>query len=400
MVLQEAPTNFEIEQVGLAKGMVSAPAIAPLNPDGLKLAPAIAQIRAVVDRELVPKVRVIDQGEYPGEIMRQLGAAGAFQQAVSPEFGGMGVSLKGAVQSIETVSKECLATGFITWCQIACTWYLQNTHNPALKTQLLPQAARGAVFAGTGLSNPMKCFAGIEKIALKAKKVDGGYLINGQLPWVSNLGPGHYFGAAAQMQGEDTHMMAIVSDELDGVSLRRCGQFIALEGTGTFGCVFRNAFIPDQFVLAAPCEAYVNHIRPGFILTQVGMGLGLVAGCIELIKRYQRRLGHVNCFLEVQPEDLETELTGARQHTYGLAEELTQLKGDITPHLMKQIVQARLTAAEMSLKAANAAMLHAGARAYVQGSSEERRLREAYFVAIVTPAMKQLRKMLYTLEGR
>ena len=40
-------------------------------------------------------------------------------------------------------------------------------------------------------------------------------------------------------------------------------------------------------------------------------------------------------------------------------------------------------------------MLHAGARAYVLGSSPEGKLREAYFVAIVTPApLKHLRKML------
>ena len=42
-------------------------------------------------------------------------------------------------------------------------------------------------------------------------------------------------------------------------------------------------------------------------------------------------------------------------------------------------------------------MLHAGARAYVHGSSPERKLREAYFVAIVTPALKHLRKMLCAL---
>ena len=39
-------------------------------------------------------------------------------------------------------------------------------------------------------------------------------------------------------------------------------------------------------------------------------------------------------------------------------------------------------------------MLHAGARAYVQGSPAERELREACFVAIVTPALKHLKKML------
>jgi len=39
-------------------------------------------------------------------------------------------------------------------------------------------------------------------------------------------------------------------------------------------------------------------------------------------------------------------------------------------------------------------MLHCGARGYVANATAQRRLREAYFVAIVTPATKQLKKML------
>ncbi|MEM9009390.1 MAG: acyl-CoA dehydrogenase, partial [Cyanobacteria bacterium P01_F01_bin.86] len=36
--------------------------------------------------------------------------------------------------------------------------------------------------------------------------------------------------------------------------------------------------------------------------------------------------------------------------------------------------------------------------AYVHGSAPERKLREAYFVAIVTPALKQLKKMLFAMQ--
>ena len=39
-------------------------------------------------------------------------------------------------------------------------------------------------------------------------------------------------------------------------------------------------------------------------------------------------------------------------------------------------------------------MLHCGARGYVAAHRAQRRLREAWFIAIVTPATKQLRKML------
>ncbi|MEM9088601.1 MAG: acyl-CoA dehydrogenase family protein [Cyanobacteria bacterium P01_F01_bin.53] len=361
--------------------------------------PAIAQLRAVINQALTPKVQDIDlKGEFPGQIMHDIGSAGAFSHAVSTDYEGSGKGLRYAVQSVEEVSKDCLSTGFITWCQVACTWYLQNTENVALREKLLPEIATGRVLAGTGLSNPMKHFADIEKIALTASKVEGGYIVNGMLPWVSNLGPGHYFGIAAKLADSDDYMMAIVSDDLEGMSLRCNAHFIALEGTGTFSCLFRNTFVPDEVVLAAPCEDYVACIKPGFILTQVGMGLGLTASCIELMKRSNKRLGHVNQFLADQAEDIDADLQMARQRTYRLADQLNQCTGVAEPQLIREIIQARVTAAELSLRSSQAAMLHAGARAYVHGSPAERKLREAYFVAIVTPALKHLKKMLAGMQ--
>ena len=60
----------------------------------------------------------------------------------------------------------------------------------------------------------------------------------------------------------------------------------------------------------------------------------------------------------------------------------------------RKVVALRLRAGDACVAAAHAAMLHCGARGYLMSHRAQRRLREAYFVAIVTPATKQLRKML------
>lgn len=365
----------------------------------IALSPLITELKVAIAQELVPKVQSIDlDGFYPRDFMQRVGALGGFGQAVAPEFGGAGNGLKAAIQVIEAISEECLCTGFMTWCQIACAWYMQCSDNTYLKTNLLPWIATGQVLGGTGLSNPMKHFAEIEKIALTAERKTGGYVLNGLLPWVSNIGTGHPFGIAAQLPEGNDYLMAIVSDRFAGLSLRQNSHFIALEGSGTFSCVFKEVFIPDEQVLAVPCADYVQRIRPGFILTQVGMGLGLIADCINTIEATHSRLGHVNCFLDDRAEDLAAELAIARLKTYTLADRLSQPDVSITPDLLKEVIQLRITGSELSLRAANAAMLHVGARAYLQGSKPARRLREAYFVAIVTPAIKQLKKMLHHLE--
>ena len=61
-------------------------------------------------------------------------------------------------------------------------------------------------------------------------------------------------------------------------------------------------------------------------------------------------------------------------------------------------LDARAHGAELSLRAAQSALLHQGARGYLMGSAPQRRIREAHFVAIVTPAIKHLRSEMARLS--
>jgi hypothetical protein len=62
------------------------------------------------------------------------------------------------------VSRVCGATGFMVWCQQVCGLYLQQSGNPALTGAVLAAHASGSTLGGTGMSNPMKAYAGIEPL--------------------------------------------------------------------------------------------------------------------------------------------------------------------------------------------------------------------------------------------
>ena len=66
---------------------------------------------------------------------------------------------------------------------------------------------------------------------------------------------------------------------------------------------------------------------------------------------------------------------------------------------IRRVFAARLKAGELSIQAASSALLHSGARGYLDHAPAQRRLRESYFVAIVAPAMKHLRKELASMDG-
>ena len=362
------------------------------------------ELRGAISEDLAPNIHEIDvNGVYPEKFMRRVGSLGGFRQGTSVSLGGAGRGISYTIRVMEEVSKTCLSTGFCVWCQTVCAWYVQNSENEHLKEIVLPAVISGATRGGTGLSNPMKHLFGIERIKLSAGRRLDGYVLDGAIPWVSNVDDtGHYFAVAAGIKDEDAYVMAIVPSESEGVTMRNGGEFIALEGSSTWGWSFKDAFIPEEFVLASPAQEYIARIRPGFVLTQSGMGLGLVDSCIELMrkanKRSEARQNGVNEFLDDGVEELEAELEAARRNIYALADEIGCDGEDLREGIFEEAVEARLSVSELSLRASQAAMLHMGAKGYLLHGAAERKLRESYFVAIVTPALKQLRKMLHDLR--
>ncbi|HXW23977.1 MAG TPA: acyl-CoA dehydrogenase family protein [Xanthobacteraceae bacterium] len=353
-------------------------------------APVVDAVRRIAARDLAPIVRDIDAGLYPETVLRAFGAAGAYASHL-PQADRERADLSTAIAAMAAAGEHCLATAFCMWCQDALAWYVFASDNAALKDAIGRGAARGEVLGGTGLSNPMKTFFGIETMRLKARRVAGGFTVRGALPWVSNLGPDHYFGAVFEVEDAPRRfVMAIVPCASEGVKLVGDHKFVALDGTRTFGVQLRDVFIPDRNVLADPIEPYLKRIRAGFVLLQAGMAIGLIRGCIDLMRQMKTSHGHVNKYLEMQPEDFAEKLSGIEATVAELA--ATPFATD--PAYWRRVIETRLAAGEATVAAAHWAMLHCGARGYVTTGAAQRRLRESYFVAIVTPATKQLRKML------
>ena len=357
----------------------------------------LAEVADICRDQLRPLVREIDeQGVYPEGVMRNFGAAGLYSQHVSADKPASAIDMSLAIESMALVGYECLSTAFCVWCHDAAGWYLEKSNNSTLRDAVLPSIASGESLGATGLSNPMKFYSGIETLRLHAQRVDGGYVVNGSLPWVSNLGDDHYFGVVFdEATNPDHKVMALIRCDRDGVKLCDGGRFIALEGSRTYAVRLTDCFIDDGCILADPADDYVRTIRPGFVLMQVGMGVGLIRSCIDQMKKQDKTHHHVNQFLPDGPDELQARLDELLTTTKRLAE----TPHETSPEFIRGTLQARLDAGELCLTAANACMLSGGARAYMEHSLPFRKLREAYFVGVVTPATKHLRKEISRINS-
>ena len=368
-------------------------------------APVQAMLQAVRELADGPLAELADdidrRGVYPKGILHRLGELGGFKAHLAQPH--QPADFGAAIQVITEVSRVCGATGFMVWCHDVCGVYMEQSGNPALMGQALSEHAVGRRLGATGMSNPMKTFAGIETFLLKARPVAGGYIVNGTLPWVSNLGPDHYFGAVAAVQADageaprdaGHEVMFIVHFSAPGVELRNCPSFSAMEGTNTYAVRLTNHFIGTDQLIADPVRPFIGRIRAAFVLLQCGMGLGVAQGAIDSMWEVERQLGHVNEFLEDRPDELQAELDALTERTLRLAQ--TPYAHD--KEFLIDVLDARAHASELSLRAAQSALLHQGARGYLMSSAVQRRVRESHFVAIVTPAIKHLRKEIARLSA-
>jgi len=365
-------------------------------PPVLPLEEQLTATRLLVSQDLAPLTVEIDlEGLYPEVFLRKLGGLDGYRQHLMATRPDGETDMGAAIQTMGVVSHECLSSGFAVWCQDTCGWYLQNAANGTVRDTWLPRLATGEVLGGTGMSNTMKAFANIEPLRLKGRRVDGGYVVNGSLPWVSNLGQGHVFGTLFELEGQaNRSVMALVDCDAEGFTLRQSAHFTALEGTRTFACIFDDVFIPDEMIIDDDGAAFLRRARAGIVLLQFGMGAGNVQSCIDLSREVEPLLGHVNGYLDDRPDELQEELDDAIDACLALAEDPFETSDEF----FREILQLRLAAGELALRASQSAMLHTGAKGYLQSAPAQRKLRESYFIAIVTPAIKHLRKELDVLS--
>ncbi|WP_203555152.1 acyl-CoA dehydrogenase family protein [Bacillus sp. B15-48] len=339
-------------------------------------------LEKIINEELKPYVKKIDvEAFYAENYIRKLGEAGLLSSVNKTEK----EYLSDEMYLVEETAKLCMTTAFCLWCHLAAMTYVRKAKNEQLKSKLLSSLEKGEILAGTGLSNPMKFYAGLENLHLSAKRVKDGYLISGVLPSVSNLGKEHWFGFIAGVN-EHQQMMGVVPCNVEGLKLKEKIDYLGINGSATYACSFKDVFVPDEWVITENAATFVEEIRPAFISYQIPLGLGVTQASIESIEKVCQKQNGCNQFLKKQPQDLRNGLVEIK-------EQIQSLNQRENVH-WKEIAAIRLKTAYLTLEAVQASMLHNGSAGYLKDCAPSRRLREAFFFANLTPTVKHLEKVL------
>ena len=134
-------------------------------------------------------VSLDSEADLAAELLPRLAAAGLPGVGVAETLGGAGGDVTDGVEAIAAVSERSLAAGFVLWGHRTYIEYLLQSPNAALRERLLPDLLAGRVAGATGLSNAMKFLSGLAELQVRARTQGDRFVLDGKLPWVTNLRP-------------------------------------------------------------------------------------------------------------------------------------------------------------------------------------------------------------------
>jgi alkylation response protein AidB-like acyl-CoA dehydrogenase len=159
-------------------------------------------IRRVAREKVAPRANEIDiQAEYPHDMFEMMKELGLFTLPFPAEYGGMNSTL-GACIAVEEFGRVCYNTGYLLVVQWVPFGAILAGGTAEQKQRFLPGLASGELRGAFSTTEPQSG-SDVSGIKTKAKKVAGGYVMNGAKIWCTNSDIANFVLVAAKVVDEN-----------------------------------------------------------------------------------------------------------------------------------------------------------------------------------------------------
>jgi alkylation response protein AidB-like acyl-CoA dehydrogenase len=314
--------------------------------------------RRLADDVLFPVANDVDVSDIvPRSLLDRLAESGLYGLTSPVESGGLGLDGAPAWRVIETLAGGCLATTFVWLQHLSVASALSRLGSPLAEELIGPMCA-GKVRAGIALggARPVP--------SLLAVRAPGGWLLNGESPWLTGWDLIDLVHVAARADNEVVWGLidAVGSSSLRVEPLR----LAAVNASGTVTVIFEDHFLPDERATFALPYSEWQTIDAANLRTNGSLALGLIGRCLRI-------LGST-----LPDKALEWE------------RDLENLRGALDAAPPAEVPDLRARASDFSLRAAAAVLVAEGSRSLLERQDGQRLLREAGFLLVFgsRPAIK------------
>jgi alkylation response protein AidB-like acyl-CoA dehydrogenase len=328
----------------------------------------VARARAIADEVLFPAAAEVDRaGRVPASHFDLLAAEGFYGISVDDAIG-----LPETVAILEAMAGGCLTTMF-TWIQhLGLTRGIYASTSEPLRERYLDDLAAGRLRGGVSYAAVIP-----PKPKVRARRVDGGYVYDGEAPFVSGWG----LIDLLQVAGRDGD--TIVSGVIDAVEAPGLTSqpltLVAAQGTATVHLGFDGFFVPDERIYSTVSYEEFVAGNAAFASRLNGCApLGIAERAARLIEEAGQ--GEVADRLRKEIGDARDRLDG------GLIDQ-------------ESMPAARVAAVELAYRAAGALVAATGSSAILAGNHAQRLVREATFL-LVAAGRPEIKAGLLTTFGK
>ncbi len=232
----------------------------------------------IADELLFPTALSTDAGDrVPRSHLDRLAADGLYGLFGPAEAGGLAADPATGLRVVEALAGGCLTTAFVWIQHHSALRAVAGSATPGLRERWLEAMCRG------------KCRAGIAIVGLRpgpggvsARAVAGGWLVNGDVPWVTGWGMidvVHTVALAPGGQAVWALLDAVESPTLTCQPLR----LVAVNASATVAVRFADHFVPAERVTGVESATEWAAQEPRKLRTNGSLALGVARRCCQLI---------------------------------------------------------------------------------------------------------------------
>ncbi len=201
-----------------------------------------------VSNDVVPLMpEAFEQGHFPRELIKKSAELGLLGLTLPAEYGGAGASYVAYGLVCQELEKgDSGLRSFVSVQSSLCMYPIFRFGNEEQKKRYLPDMAAGKLIGCFGLTEPD---AGSDPASMRtqAKKVAGGWCLNGAKMWITNASIADI--AIVWAKTDQGVRGFIVETKSKGMSCPEIKLKMSLRASITGELVFNNVFVPDENLL-------------------------------------------------------------------------------------------------------------------------------------------------------
>ena len=267
-------------------GMPEAPPARPVPPFTAEHDELRDEIRRFVAEELRPHAAEWERARwFPDEVFARMAEQGLLGIKYPVEYGGRGLGyVEDAIlaQELSRCGSGGLAAGIGAHVSIATppVWKFGTDDQ---KQRFLTPAIRGERIGALGITEP-GAGSDVAGIRTFARKVDGGYVVNGSKTFITNGVRAHFVVTAVRTTEEGGHhgiSFLLIEKGMDGFSVSRKLEKLGWHASDTAELAFEDVFVPEENLLGEENRGFYL-IMANFQWERLVMALGAV-GSMEVV---------------------------------------------------------------------------------------------------------------------